>query len=496
MEFKTDSQLFVHIYNKIMKNEFSEFDKVIDYIQSLKVNFNVDNIIKAVFDLYKKMNWGFFKDMDKYDFLKLWKEIVIINKKYNDCGDLKRNIEISNIYVAILDIHGYTKFCQGSKNNLSRLHSLDEFLQNGVKKIAKEEGTLAQRERGDEILLVGASATAVLNTVLGIINSFSKKRIFQDDAIARERSSHSINLPGFKISAGIGGGNYTNPLIITQEGILSGLLINIAARLQARANELSPAQSKILVTKSVQTNFMNENKVTKSQLYKMKVLSFFDHGPVEFKSLSVTCVEGVFREEDKYKIMFEEQLRTLFQSLNAQLWKQKVFTDLIDLIDQTCKVMPPFNVKMSIKGNEQAVTPALISVLCEKAKELYEKYEDYIEAVNMLGKITQRLEKIEDFDRLVLDYVRSVFSRYNEILDSFEKTLEQEISKNTHLIFNEKEKIAYNNITRNMELYDKLKSHARRSKALNKRKAIWNTFIENNLSNMKSRIQSQKNNGI
>ncbi len=492
MEFKSENQLFLHLYNKIIKKEFINFSQLTDYVDKLKINFDKTNVFKSAFELFRELNWGFFKDMDKYNFLKLWKELVIINKKYSDYGDLKRNIEISNIYIAILDIHGYTKFCQKSKNNLSRLHSLDEFLQNGVSKIAKEEGTMAKRERGDEILIVGASATSMLNTVLGIINSFSKKPIFKDDAITRDRSSYGINLPGFKISAGIGGGNYTNPLILTQEGLLSGFLINIVARLQSRANELSPLESKILVTKSVYTNFENENKVTKSPIYKMKILYFFDHGSVEFKSITQSCIETIFREEEKYKEKFEKQMAVLFQSLNAKLWKQKVFIDLINLIDHVCKVMPPFNVKVNIKGNEQNVSPSLISLLCEKAKEFFSQYEDYIEAINMLKKIIDRLKYISDFDRLVFDYAYEIYSKYNEVISFFKKALYMEIERNLGFIFNEREKIAYLNIKKNKDLFKKLKTHARRSKNLNKRKAIWNTFIENNLNNLTPTIHSFK----
>ncbi|GAH35281.1 unnamed protein product [marine sediment metagenome] len=109
--------------------------------------------------LLKELHWGFLKEIDKARYTKLWKELVLAHKNFTHAGDLKRNISISNIYISMLDIHGYTQFCQESKGNLSRLRKLDEFLHAGIKRIAGINGTLANLERGDEIVVIAATAT-------------------------------------------------------------------------------------------------------------------------------------------------------------------------------------------------------------------------------------------------------------------------------------------------------------------------------------------------
>ncbi len=489
--FTSENELFLHLYDKIMSREIITFGELVEYIGKLSINFKIDNVIKKAFYLLKELHWGFFKEMDKYCFLKLWKELVVKNNKYPDFGDIKRNIAVSDIYIAILDIHGYTKFCEESKHNLSRLHNLDKFLQNGIKKIAQRNESLARRERGDEILIVSPSATDIIATILGIINSFSKRPIFQDETIIRERSDYSINLPEFKISAGVGGGHYSNSLIITEDGFLSGSLLNIAARLQARANELSPTQSKVLITKSVYTSYIKENRITKSVLYKSNILCFFDHGPIDFKDLTLPCYEILFREEEKYRKKYEPYLTTLFRSIKAGLWKQKVFIDTAELIKQVCSVMPFFLIKVKIEETEQEVTPTFISELCDKAKKLYET-EDYIASINTLGRIVYLVQHIPNFDKLVLDYANEIYSKYNSIIPLFESALENEINKRIDLIFDEKHKMAYTHIKRNIEIYEKLKKYARNSKALQNRKTIWNTLVENKLPYMKPRIHSGK----
>lgn len=492
MTYTNPGELFLALYERIMNREIKTFDQLCSAVSKQQVNFSVEPVLEKAFRLIQELNWGFFKDMEKSSFLKLWKELVVRHDKYKDFGDLKRNISISNIYVGLMDIHGYTKFCEESKDNLSRLHSLDQFLQDGVKKIARENGVLAKRERGDEILIIAGSATDIINTVLGIMNSFSRKPIIQDDAIIRDRSKYNINLPDFKISAGIAGGNFSNPLILTEEGVLSGFLLTVAARLQVRANELSPTQTKLLVTKSVYTNFLDENKMQKSPLFLRNILYFFDQGPVEFKNITLSSFEIVFRPEERYKEKYAEQLSELFQSINSGNWKQKIFSELLELIKQVLHAMPSFTFKLALNGGEETLSPAYLCALCDEALKHYEAHEDYIEAVKLFGDIVRRLEHIKDFDRLVFDYAREICRQYNSIIISYEKALNQEIGKNIDLIFDEKYKAAYANMKKNLDTYEKLKTYARRSKALTKKKSVWNTLIENNMSLLEPKIHSGK----
>ena len=168
----SDLKLFYHLYDKISRREIRTFSALVDYAGTLKLPAKPDAVIERCFQLIKDLNWGFFRELDRSELTRLWKELVIPHSRYPAAGDLKRSMSISNIYVAMLDIHGYTRFCQESKGNLSRLRKLDEFLHEGIRGIARSHRALANRERGDEIVVIASSATDCIETALAIINAF------------------------------------------------------------------------------------------------------------------------------------------------------------------------------------------------------------------------------------------------------------------------------------------------------------------------------------
>ena len=161
----------------------------------------------------------------------------------------------------MLDIHGYTKFCEENKNNLSKMHALDDLMQNKVSEVTRFYNVISHRKQGDEIIMVCPTATDALSATIAIIGVLSKKRLLNEYP-----SVDTSGLPEFKISAGISGGNTNSSLIITEDGDLSGFLINNAARMQARANTLAPKENKVIVTKNLQFNFLKENSKVKSEI--------------------------------------------------------------------------------------------------------------------------------------------------------------------------------------------------------------------------------------
>ena len=158
---EAELKLLHHLYEKILAREVATFANLIEYVSKLKHPGKIDKVIHKSFQLIKELHWGFFKDLNRANYTKLWKELVLPYGDFKEGGDLKRNISISNIFVAMLDIHGYTKFCQESKGNLSRLRKLDEFLHNGIIKIAGHNRALATRERGDEIIIIASSGKLI-----------------------------------------------------------------------------------------------------------------------------------------------------------------------------------------------------------------------------------------------------------------------------------------------------------------------------------------------
>jgi len=488
-----ETRLFYQLCQKCLCRELATFSSLVEYVRTLKLSFDTHRVLAQVFPLLKELHWGFFKELDRSGYTRLWKELVLAHADFANAGDLKRNISISNIFVAMLDIHGYTRFCQESRANLSRLRKLDEFLHDGIKKIARKNSVIANRERGDEIVLVGATATNTLQTALEIINSFSRRSIIKDKAVERNRDDYSIILPDFKITAGIAGGNLSAPLIITESGLLSGFLLNTAARLQSRANELAPRESKILVTKNVYASFLKENKIAKSDLYAKKIVSFLNNGPVVFKGTKIYVYETIFKKAEKYRLSYDKALEALYSSLDQGLWNHKIFVDLLNLITAGCEYAPGFSVQNGRAAeNPETITNQSVKQLCAQAAQLFAKDENYVDAVALLGEITARLNQVPAFDPLIRNYAEAVLGRYVLLMEPFEQLLEIEIEKKIDHIFTEKYKIAYRNSKKSLATYEKLKHYALESKALSQKKMIWNSIIQGSKENLVLEIYSGK----
>ena len=96
------------------------------------------------------------------------------DRKYHFAGDIKRMATIPDVYMAILDIHGYTRFCQKHRHNMSMLELLDRVIQQELPKIAAKYGVIIRRARGDEILLLGGSACELFEVVYLIARRLAK----------------------------------------------------------------------------------------------------------------------------------------------------------------------------------------------------------------------------------------------------------------------------------------------------------------------------------
>ncbi len=484
-------KLFYHLSEKIMAGEIQTFSALVDHIGTLNLNFKVDEVTEKCFVLLKNMRWGFLRELTRSEYPKLWKELVLPHKDLGNAGDLKRNISIANIYIAMLDIHGYTRFCQESKGNLSRLRKLDDFLHEGIRKLARANSALANRERGDEIVVGASSATDCMKTTLEIINAFSKRGAVREQVVGRNRSDYSIVLPDFKVTAGIAGGNLSTPLIITESGLLSGFLLNTAARLQTLANELSPKDSKIITTNSVYSSFMKENKVVRSELFAQRLLRFFNVGTVTFKGTKVNCCEIIFDPKEHYRMKYNPGLVTLIDSLRQELWKGRIFHDLIEVILHVCRVMPPFSAEVTVNQCREIISNIGLAQQAEQALHHYNG-EDYLSAVALLCQIAEQVDQLPDFDRLVVRYIKVVCGRFALLAAELVKKLEQEVDAKIDVIFNPQYKMAYMNAKKYIGTYDKLKNFALKSNALGNRKSTWYSLIEEKKDDLKLEIYSGK----
>ncbi|MDR2144318.1 MAG: hypothetical protein LBP29_08115, partial [Treponema sp.] len=374
----SEYELFSFFHDRIVNREIIAFSQLVNFAAPIIRDSRCHPVITRCFELIKQLNWGFFARINPTSHRKLWRELVIPDKNFPEAGDLKPTLQISNLYISMLDIHGFTKFCMDSRKNLSLMHTLDKAINHEIRHIADLCGSASRRERGDEIVVISASATDALMATLSIIDYFAKTSVVGDPNISTRRTGDAAILPVFKISAGITGGNTTSPLIMTEEGYLSGFLLNSGARLQTRANELSPRESRVMIAKQVYMSFQKENVLEKCSLVKNKAVYFLDTGLIEFKGVQIPTCEVVFKEEDRYKEKFSEELVRLFGAIRENLWEQRIFLSLIELLSRVAVEMPKFNITphSPILGM-QSITNDSFKQLCRKAMVAYIHEEDY-----------------------------------------------------------------------------------------------------------------------
>ncbi|MDR3122924.1 MAG: hypothetical protein LBU16_04000 [Treponema sp.] len=449
-------------------------------------------VIMRSFELIQRLYWGFFSGMTSSAHKKLWRELVIPDQDFPEAGDLKRTLSISNLYISMMDIHGYTKFCQDSRKNLSMLHTLDRTINNAIRRISNQCQAVSQRERGDEMVLISASAVDAITATIAVIDYFGNTNYLKDPAISISRAGNAEILPILKISAGITGGNTSIPLIITESGNLSGFLLNTAARLQTRANELSPRESRVMITKQAALSYAKENSVVKSTLAKNNVVYCFDTGMIEFKGVQLPTCEVVFKSEERHKEQFSDAMNKLFASTRDGLWEQRVYMDLMELLGKTAVAMPPFTVNLKFPINGQAtVTNSAISELCQKGVDAYSR-EEYPAAVRVLKQFTLLLDQIPGYDRLILDYVKGITDKYDILLKMYEAAINREVEENAHNIFMGNHLKTYYAAKNAVSVYDGLRSRGRRSPALTPKRTRWINLIRQNKDEMEFTLYSGK----
>ena len=492
-EQTADSEIFSFIYDRLISREITAFSELLEFTAPILKYKRVPPVIMRGFELIKQLNWGFFSNISLSTHRKLWRELVIPDEQFPAAGDLKRTISISNLYICMLDIHGYTKFCQESRKNLSMLHTLDKTINHEIQDISAKCGSVSQRERGDEIVVVSATASDALTVTLSIIDYFAKTNIVDDPGIPTKRTGDSTILPNFKLSAGITGGNTSVPLIITEKGMISGFLLNSGARLQMRANELSPKDSRVMITKQVYMSFQKENTTEKCSLVRRNTVCFLDTGSIEFRGVQLPSCEAIFRKEERYKQKFNEVLVRLYGSIRENMWEQRIFTDLMDVHIEVMIQMPRFSVTPPVPvKNMKTLTNESFIEFCQSAVKSYVLYEDYPAAVAMLHTMIPILEAIPGFERLILDYHRGVAEKYSFLLESYKNFIDREIEEKAANIFhgdNYKTWLAAKN---GAAIYEKLRTIGRRSNELTKKKNLWHTLVKQHHDKMVFTLYSGK----
>ena len=492
-ETTSEYELLSFLLDKIISKEIEKFSQLREFTLPILKSQRTYPVIMKAFEYIKKLNWGFFSDLNRETHLRLWKELVIPDSKFPEAGDIKDTLQISNLYIAMLDIHGYTQFCMDSRKNLSMMHTLDWAMNTGARRISAACQAISQRERGDEMVVVAASASDAITVCLAIMDFFAKTNVVNDPKIPTKREGNVDALPLFKISAGITGGNTQSPLIITEKGNLAGFLLNSGARLQTRANELSGKESRIMIAKQVYMNYMKENEKEKCTIFRKNAVLFLDTGQIEFKGVQIPSCEVIFKADDKYKLEFGSEMAQLFGSIKDKLWEQRIYQDVIGLLVKVTQKMPKFSVVPAVPiSGIQTVTNESFVQLCTNAMRAYVRDEDYSAAVNMLKTFVSLIEQIPQFDRLILDYLRGVTEKYDILLALYVDAIDKEIDSRSQQIFQGSYLKAWQAAKNAVTVYEKLKTIGRRSPDIPKKKVLWYNLIKQNSAQMEFVLHSGK----
>lgn len=414
----------------ILRGEIETFTQVREYLEKARIGLSaMKSCLPEIFSLIKKLNWGVFSALNKEEFPKLWHELILTDEETREYGDLKQYTMLSKIYVAILDIHGYTGFCEEKKINITMLQRLDAFITTKIYQLAQAYGVLACREMGDSILLVGSEAAAILAATFDIIALFSKDRtVHLEGAVMMP----DLFLPSFKISAGIAGGQPSNPLVITEKGSISGSLINAAARLQSRANYISPNETKVIAEQYVLHNY------EKSQ-YKPAILenlNSFYNGEIAFKGTAIKNYEVyLYNPSDHYKSKIQDFLTKLQESIKENQWQTKVMANLCDLVSATAKSVPPFYFNIKIDKKPIHLTNQFVDAEFRAVKTLMCELSDFQHAIERLGFITLALEQTDGIDKLIVEYCRAIYETYQAPLDGYLGLLQSHLKENAAQVF-------------------------------------------------------------
>lgn len=437
--------------------------------------------LSSAFQLLRRVNWGIFSSLSPERYPRLWSELVLGDDQYDFAGDLKRNMSLPNIFVGMLDLHGYTSFCRENRKNLSRLELLDRMIQDGVSAIAASVGVISRRSRGDEILLIGASAGDVLEAALLCSEYFGDGAFVDPDIpepppLVPELPVRDPYLPRFTFAGGIAGGQGFTDLVVTRDGDLSGDAVNAAARLQARASRISSTGTRILVTNHVYRSLLSEREKGTVPYRLLPQIDFVDAGKVEFKGLRVSVYDTILATRDAKRLSYSGALEDLYGSIDAGLWKSRVFDDATRLLFllATAQVPPqPPERLLRIKAARDAFSRDHYEVA-------FEAFSSSLDAYTAGGEV----------DELALSYLKAVRENYGSVMDAFAAALDVELETGLSTVLNAADRERFSSLQKNHDLYVKVRSAARMR--VRNRRALWFRSADSLAPELGVRIESMK----
>ena len=485
-------EVFVLLSDKIVKGELVTFNALRTYCEALPESPRTETILKKAFELQRRLYWGFFRDISPVAYPKVWSKVVVPDRKYHFAGDIKRMAAIPDVYMAVIDIHGYTRFCQKYRHNMSMLELLDRMIQLELPMIAAKFGIVIRRAHGDEILLLGGSAPELFEVVYLIARRLAKDGISPLGGVKGSSKSDGQGsvegLPGFQISAGVAGGAKYAQLVITRDGDLSGTIVNTAARLQARANRISPDSTKILLTSVTFQKIKMQNSSEHFEF--LKAVDFFDTGMVEFKGINVPVFDTVFLDREASRLEYRDRMGALYDSIGQGLWTTRIFSDALNLMARIATSTPGGLVDESTGEAMDAADSISIVQRIKNAQGLFDA-ERFEQAIIELSELVDVFCRAAGRDPIAIEYLSEVRDNYVKLRARFAESLDREVDEHLETIFlSPNDRANFRTLEKHHAMFASVRDAARIKVA--DRHGLWHRIAAETSSSLEICIQSLK----
>ncbi len=466
-------ELFSHIYWCIINRRIRLLSELEAYLSSVPEGSKKEFVFKSAFQMLKEMHWGFFSELDSRNYPVLWKQLTIPHRKYPGIGELKRSMSITDIYVAFIDIHGYTAFCRQHSNHTSMLQLLDNCIENDIRHICRNNHVMGNRARGDEIILVGTSACDVMNTVIMIADYFGNRKLTKDSEIVKKRSDQALKLPEFSISAGVAGGKKYSVLVITAAGDLSGSVVNTAARLQSRASKIAHNRSHILTTNQVIAGYKRGMDKEPGLCLFTEDVGFLDLGSVGFRGVELRLAEVLIDQDQMYRTSYQDSLQKLIDALHGS-WSERTFTCLTDLIMEAARSAPEFEIDLPDDSERLlSVSNQTVVDMISRINTLFLIKRNYPAALEELRNVAEILGMVDHFDHATLLYLKTVIDGYGSIISIYNKHITAYAEKYKANLFSAGERQKFDSAKVSSVVYKMMSEEMIDRIEPDKRKALW-----------------------
>ena len=284
-----------------------------------------------------------------------------------------------------------------------------------------------------------------------------------------------------------GGAKYAQ-LVITRDGDLSGTIVNTAARLQARANRISPDRTKILLTS---VTFQKLKTQPPSAHYEfLKAVDFFDTGMVEFKGVNVPVFDTVFLATEANRLEYRDRMSALYDSIGQGLWSSHIFADALNLM---ARIVTSSSGCLVDEATGQPIDAADSISIIQRIKKAqgYFVAERYELAVNEYSELTDVFCRAKGRDPIVVEYLTNVRDNYRKIVESFTFRLDQEIDMHLEAIFlSPTDRANFRTLEKHYAMFGSVRDAARLK--VQDRRSLWGKSVEDAADTIDVKIQAKK----